>query len=86
MQQCARGRSEQGILEAWSWPGHRGCRLVHTLLAVLIHTVCCDVLQISKVQQCAAQIMRMIKKSTMYESDMRNALGNNPDTSKALRL
>jgi hypothetical protein len=30
--------------------------------------------------------MRMIKNRTMYESEMRTALGNNPDTSKALRL
>uniref|UniRef100_A0A7S0S294 HTH three-helical bundle domain-containing protein n=1 Tax=Chlamydomonas leiostraca TaxID=1034604 RepID=A0A7S0S294_9CHLO len=45
-----------------------------------------DPATISKVQQCAIQIMRMIGTRLMYERQIREALGNNPDTSKALRL
>lgn len=43
-------------------------------------------MQISKVQQCAIAIMKMVGTKTVYERQIRETLGNNPDTSKALRL
>ncbi|GFH30384.1 predicted protein [Haematococcus lacustris] len=45
-----------------------------------------DPATISKVQQCAVSIMRMVGTRTIYERQIRETLGNNPDTSKALRL
>ncbi|KAJ9524422.1 hypothetical protein QJQ45_019398 [Haematococcus lacustris] len=45
-----------------------------------------DPAMISKVQQCAGAIMRMVGTRTIYERQIRETLGNNPDTSKALRL
>lgn len=43
-------------------------------------------LQISKVQTSCVHIMRMVGAKEIFEKEIRSALGNNPDTSKALRL
>ncbi len=43
-------------------------------------------LQISKVVVNCVIILRMVSSQLVYEKEIRAALGNNPDTSKALRL
>lgn len=42
--------------------------------------------QISKVVINCVIIIRMVAEQLIYEKEIRIALGNNPDTSKALRL
>ncbi|GLC51816.1 hypothetical protein PLESTB_000551500 [Pleodorina starrii] len=45
-----------------------------------------DPATISKVVLNCVTILRMVNHDLVYEKEIRNALGNNPDTSKALRL
>ncbi|GLI70701.1 hypothetical protein VaNZ11_015642 [Volvox africanus] len=45
-----------------------------------------DPATISKVVMNCVTILRMVNHDLVYEKEIRNALGNNPDTSKALRL
>ncbi len=42
--------------------------------------------QISKVVLNCVIILRMVGGDVVYEKEIRSTLGNNPDTSKALRL
>ncbi len=61
----------------------------HTCILCLL-TRCpsrsCPVPQITNVVRNAGAILLMIGHSTMYEKQLRATFGNNPDTSKALRL